>query len=172
MTQPYEAPLMIPVASLSRRFSAWCLDVLFATITVFVGFFAASILFHAQVWLFSNPSVLTYVFGISLTVPEILIGLLSILVYVFVNIYYTGIKGYSLGKLVLSLRVVKVDQGTPIGLGASFTRHGVILATWIILTIPVVGLVAILGLLPVFSKSWKKQAWHDFFAGDVVLCLK
>jgi len=92
------------------------------------------------------------------------LGLLSF-VYEWLMI---ALKGATLGKLALGLRVVKVETGEKPGLGAAFIR-------WVI---PVVGYFAcMVGMLvvflsPLWDKSGRQQGWHDKAAKVMVIRVK
>ncbi|QNP70667.1 RDD family protein [Streptomyces roseirectus] len=76
-----------------------------------------------------------------------------------------GLKGATLGKLALGLRVVNVETGQKPGLGSSFIR-------WII---PIVGSFAcgigqlLVYLSPFWDKSGRQQGWHDKAAKTMVI---
>ena len=77
--------------------------------------------------------------------------------------YYTyfegGPRGQTVGKMALSIRVVGLQDGAPIGYGRAFVRQLVRIIS---------GLVFGLGY---FWMLWdkEKQTWHDKAAGSVVV---
>jgi len=93
-----------------------------------------------------------------------LLGLLSF-VYEWLMV---GLKGATLGKLAVGLRVVKVETGQKPGLGAAFIR-------WVI---PIVGAFAcgigqlVVYLSPLWDKSGRQQGWHDKAAKTMVISIK
>lgn len=160
-----------PIATLSKRFGAFCLDLVFALVAEVIGIGLGSVFFALIGGMLTTPDFKTITLGVSLLGPTIMVFIIPIVVYILVGIHLTAYYGYTLGQKILHLKVVKVDQGTPIGVSASITRHSVLLAAWIIFTLPVVGIIALVSLIPMFDKSWKKQGWHDMFSGSVVLDL-
>ena len=77
--------------------------------------------------------------------------------------YYTyfegGPRGQTVGKMALSIRVVDIDNGGPIGFGRAFIRQIVKIAS------------AAVFFLGYFWMLWdkEKQCWHDTAARDVVV---
>ncbi len=76
------------------------------------------------------------------------------------NIYLTGMKGYSIGKKVLGLKVIKEDGSCPIGIVNAIIRD--IVGKFISVIIFGIGYL-IIGFNP------KKQGLHDMIAKTYVV---
>ncbi|WP_341258024.1 MULTISPECIES: RDD family protein [Gordonia] len=76
-----------------------------------------------------------------------------------------GIKGATLGKMAMHIKVVDQLSGQPIGLGRAFVRQ----------IIPFAGAIAcyvgaiVVYLSPLFDNSGRMQGWHDKAANDLVI---
>ncbi|MET8977794.1 RDD family protein [Streptomyces sp. NPDC004539] len=92
------------------------------------------------------------------------IGVLFLVSFVY-EWLMVGLKGATLGKLAVGLRVVNVETGQKPGMGSSFIR-------WII---PIVGSFAcgigqlLVYLSPFWDKSGRQQGWHDKAAKTMVI---
>jgi uncharacterized RDD family membrane protein YckC len=77
--------------------------------------------------------------------------------------YYTyfegGERGQTIGKMALSIRVIGLQDGRPIGYGRAFVRQLVKILS---------GLVILIGYLWMLWDK-EKQTWHDKGAGSVVV---
>lgn len=91
-------------------------------------------------------------------------GFVATVLYEFVMI---ALKGQTLGKMVLGVKVVDQRNGQNPGWGPSFMR---------ILIPQLANFVCGLGLLvylsPMFDKSGRMQGWHDNVANDLVISTK
>ncbi|HEX4729470.1 MAG TPA: RDD family protein [Jatrophihabitans sp.] len=81
---------------------------------------------------------------------------------------FIGLKGQTLGKMAMGVKVVRADNGQVPGLGKSFVRQ----------IIPAIAsaLCSLLGLLMYisvfFDNTGRNQTWYDKAAGDFVISLK
>ena len=91
-------------------------------------------------------------------------GMVATVLYELVMI---AVKGQTLGKMVMGVKVVDQRNGQNPGWGPSFMR----------ILIPqlanfVCGLGLIVYLSPMFDKSGRMQGWHDNVANDLVIATK
>jgi uncharacterized RDD family membrane protein YckC len=101
---------------------------------------------------------------------QLVIGLLlatiaTVVVSILYEVWMTAVKGATLGKMVMGLKVVDIDTGELIGWGRSFVR-------WVIPTIGnvVCGFGGLIVYLSAFFDSAKaNRGWHDLAARDVVI---
>jgi uncharacterized RDD family membrane protein YckC len=95
----------------------------------------------------------------------IIVGAIVGFVYEWLMI---GLKGQTLGKMAVKVKVVNEDTGGPVGLFGAFKRQ--ILPT-LVSFIPLVGsFAALLIYLSIFFDSTKRlQGWHDKFTNDLVI---
>jgi uncharacterized RDD family membrane protein YckC len=84
---------------------------------------------------------------------------LAVLAGIAYYTYFEGESGQTLGKRALSIRVVDINGGGPIGYSRAFIRY----IGRIVSAIPL--------LLGYFWMLWdpQKQTWHDKFANSVVI---
>ncbi|NCT89728.1 FHA domain-containing protein [Cellulomonas sp. APG4] len=93
------------------------------------------------------------------------VGGVVLLVVGVVQWVLLGTRGWTLGKKLVSLRVLDARTGRPLGLGRAFVR---LLVPGVSGVVPLVGPVLV-GLSPLFDDSGRRQGWHDKAAGSVVL---
>lgn len=74
--------------------------------------------------------------------------------------YLLGTRGYTIGKLILGIRVVDADTGTPIGMGRAFLRY-------LVLALAASCLVVLAVMLALLVKDPRRQGWHDKAARSV-----
>ena len=79
-----------------------------------------------------------------------------------------ALRGQTLGKMVMGIKVVRLDNGQVLGFGRAFIRQLVPLLAGLV---PVCGglLVLLVYLSVFFDRSGRKQTWYDQAAGDVVI---
>lgn len=79
-----------------------------------------------------------------------------------------GLKGQTLGKMAMGVKVVRADNGQVPGLGKSFVRQ--------LIPAAASALCSLLGLLMYisvfFDNTGRNQTWYDKAAGDFVISLK
>ncbi len=78
-----------------------------------------------------------------------------------------GLKGATLGKMAMGLRVVTTKGEDPCGIGPAFVRYLILGACNMV---PLLGLVCYLS--PLFDQSGLSQGWHDKVAGTLVIDVK
>jgi uncharacterized RDD family membrane protein YckC len=77
------------------------------------------------------------------------------------EIYFIGVKGATIGKRAMGIRVVDAATGAPIGAGRAFVRY---------LVLAVTGSICTLGYWsPFFDNTGRYQGWHDKAANDFVV---
>ena len=128
-----------PRAGFWQRFGAYLVDVVLLIIVVMIGVVIGGLISDAL-------GVVLYILGV--------IGSIAYFIY-----FEGGPTGQTIGKKALGIRVYDLKQGGPIGHGRAALRYlGKIVS----------GMVLYLGYL---WSIWdgEKQAWHDKFAGSVVV---
>jgi len=99
--------------------------------------------------------------------------LLTYLVVLTLGVAYEvvliAIKGQTVGKMVMGVKVIKQVNGEVAGWGPSFVRY-LIPTLASMLTCGLGGLVVYLS--PLFDKSGRMQGWHDNAANDLVISTK
>ena len=94
------------------------------------------------------------------------LALLAVLIGILYEVTLIAVRGQTLGKMAVRIKVVRADNGLPPGWGKSIGR-------WIIPAalgfIPFIGW--LLSLLVYISLLWDKvrQGWHDKAAGTLVI---
>ena len=82
------------------------------------------------------------------------------------ELYFVGVKGATIGKRVMGIRVQDSTTGQVIGIGRAFVRY---------LVLAVTGSICFVGYLSPFFDSppgGRYQGWHDKAASDVVVSTK
>ena len=105
--------------------------------------------------------VASVVFGMALKETGAMLGMLVGILFALYNyVYLVGTKGYTIGKNVLKLKVVRTDGSCPIGLGRAVLREivGKIISSVVIY----------LGFIWIAIDE-KKQGWHDKIADTLVV---
>lgn len=87
----------------------------------------------------------------------------SLVVWIVYAGLLNGIKGQTLGKMALGIKVVRKDTGALLGAGAGLGRAAVHNVLWQVCCIP--------GLLDSLWPLWDKerQSWHDKVVNSVVV---
>jgi uncharacterized RDD family membrane protein YckC len=130
-----------PPAGMGNRLLARILDVLIVgvPIGIIVGIVAATA-------------------GHGAFIAVYVVAILAALAY---ELYFTGVKGATIGKQVMKIRVVDSRSGQPIGVGRAFIRY---------LVLGITGELCTLGYWsPFFDGTKRKQGWHDKAARDFVV---
>ncbi|MFH1781793.1 MAG: RDD family protein [Patescibacteria group bacterium] len=85
--------------------------------------------------------------------------LITITIYLAYYIYFIGKKGATPGKMIMKIRVIKMDSSEPIGYMGAFLREfvGKLLSSFFML-----------GYLTMPGNP-NKQTWHDKIAGTIVI---
>jgi uncharacterized RDD family membrane protein YckC len=111
------------------------------------------------------PLVLVSVGSGQQTALGVLLGLAAASAVAICQWLVRARRGWTLGQLVLGLRTVDLELGTPIGPARSARRTVVVLAGGL-----VVGVGALVVLVsPAFDRSGRRLGWHDEFAGAWVV---
>lgn len=117
------APLEPPLdgcapAGTGKRVLAFIIDGVIAGITA-LPLWIGTILLVLQ----SHPTLATILTGLGAALP---------IAYALVIVWLQGSRGFTLGGLIMGLRVVREDTGAPLGFGRSLARYVVLaLLTWI-----------------------------------------
>jgi uncharacterized RDD family membrane protein YckC len=99
---------------------------------------------------------------------QIMIGGVAVLVSLGINGWLLHTRGQTLGKMVMKIRIVRVDGVATTGWDTIGKR---LLPLWLVQMIPVIG--SFLGLLDVlFIFRQDRRCLHDMVAGTEVISLK
>ncbi len=99
---------------------------------------------------------------------QIMIGGVAVLVSLGINGWLLHTRGQTLGKMVMKIRIVRVDGVATTGWDTIGKR---LLPLWLVQMIPVIG--SFLGLLDVlFIFRQDRRCLHDMIAGTEVISLK
>jgi uncharacterized RDD family membrane protein YckC len=94
------------------------------------------------------------------SIVSILSSILQFAIYIAYSVYFIGSKGQTPGKMVMKIKVIKLEDKSVPGYTSAFLRE-------------IVGKIAssIVLSLGYFWAIWdpKKQTWHDKIAGTVVV---
>lgn len=104
--------------------------------------------------------------GIAAMVGTFLAASLTIFVFsVAYEVSLTALRGQTLGKMAMSIRVARADNGELPGWGKATGRWAL---PWLLGLIPLIGWIGT--LLTYLSLTWddRRQGWHDKAAGTVV----
>jgi len=122
----YDAPTRVVYASWGRRALGFLVDGflgLVATIPFFIGY---SMLEDDTVWVTdaTGERQIQSVDMSDTTILMLVLGLaISLAFYLYNSVIRQGRTGYSLGKTVLGIRLVKISTGEPMGAGLCFVRQ-------------------------------------------------
>lgn len=160
----------VKVASIGQRFLARLID---SVIYVVVYGIALAIGIGSM---FSSTTLQTDSYGNVYSVPSSggIIGFwLSMMVlFLFFFLYewlLIGLKGQTVGKMAMGVKVVREDNGQVPGLGKSFVRQIIPwAASW--LTCGLGGLLFYISVF--FDNSGRNQTWYDKAATDLVISTK
>ncbi|MFC8503789.1 RDD family protein [Pedococcus sp. NPDC057267] len=151
----------VKIATLGQRFVARLIDGVIVTLVVWIiGFLGLGALAGSSDEA-GNPSG----FGVGAMVTTFFIIAAFSLLYEMVMI---AVRGQTLGKMIMGVKVVLERNGQVPGWGPSFIR-------WIV---PIVGALACyIGALlvlisPLFDSTGKLQGWHDKAANTLVINIK
>lgn len=173
-----------PLASYGMRVLAWMIDFVVVSILTMITAGWAFWLFSRDYWAFiwevaeSGDQE-----RIDALQPEDLIGYfdwpwyfagmaISLVVFAAYHSLMVGLRGGGVGKLVTGLRVRRVDQPGPPGVGVGFMRVLLPLTLGVLSALPLLSLlVPFVGLAALLSPAWdaKRQAWHDKIAKTQVV---
>ncbi|WP_344112234.1 RDD family protein [Kribbella alba] len=94
--------------------------------------------------------------------------LITVALTIAYEVVLTAVKGQTLGKMMMGIKVVRSGDGQVPGFGPSFMR-------WLL---PIIGaLICFVGqilvyLSPLFDSSGRMQGWHDKAANTLVISLR
>lgn len=158
------SPTQFTYASFGRRLGAMLLDGLIVggvigALTIIVGIIFAAVGIGAGIMESASQGQSdTAIMGI--TAISIVIQLFEYLLILSYLVLFTGLKGQTLGKKILKIKVIKKSTGNVPGIGGAILRE-------------VVGKFAssFIGGLGYFWVLWdrEKQTWHDKIAGTIVI---
>ena len=160
----------VELASPEARMGARVLDAVF----LFVCFIATSIV---AALLFSESSTDIAKDNINnAVITAFLLILANVVIFITYEVLMTALKGQTLGKMATSIRVVRADNGEPVGWGKSIGRwiipHVPLMLAIPLLIVPPISLFLLLAPLLVYvSFTWDRtrQGWHDKAAGTIVI---
>jgi uncharacterized RDD family membrane protein YckC len=97
---------------------------------------------------------------------QIIVVLTNALAFLY-EFLMIALRGQTLGKMAMGIKVVRLDNGQVPGFGRAFVRQIVPVLAGLV---PVCGglLVLLVYLSVFFDRSGRKQTWYDQAAGDVV----
>ncbi len=150
-------------ASFWRRFGAWFLDGAILMVVGFVGMIPVILAAGATEYAIGNPtSEFSPVSNGVMLLGALILGLVGAAYHIFM----TGKYGRTIGKMALSIRVSRVDNGQVPGFGKAALRY---LLPLVFSFLSIFG-----GLGNLIDCLWviwdpKKQALHDKIAGTVVV---
>ncbi len=140
-----EEMIALEIASAGQRLGAWVVDFAIWVTSIVIAVISVLFLEEFVQW---RPSI-------ELTVQLIWVG------YPVVTLALIAIRGQSLGKMAVGIKIVKTD-GTPVGLGTAFLRE--------ILGKLVSAIVIYIGFIWLLFDD-KRQGWHDKIASTYVVKL-
>ena len=162
--QPYGAGptgLSVPYASWWSRVGASLLDALITLAVAIVPFIVGGIVLGTTSTTSTDANGYTTMTGGNpIGVVLLVVGYIAIIAF---QIWNSGVRqgktGQSLGKKIVGIQVVRVENGQFLGAGAGFLR-------WLMMSI--LGGICFLDYLwPLWDE--KKQTWHDKVVGSVVI---
>ena len=101
-------------------------------------------------------------------VDDVVLQLTGIVIFLAVHGYLLAKNGQTVGKKLLSIRVVSHSTGQILSFGAITTKR--ILPIWLVAMVPVVGgIIAIVNVLFIFRKD--RRCLHDLIADSEVVAI-
>ena len=97
-------------------------------------------------------------------VAMMLVGAVALLALGVVQWWLLASRGATVGKQLVGLRALSVQDGRPVGPTRALLRFAVPAVAWLV---PVVGPAAVY-LSPLLDTSGRRRGWHDLAAGTVV----
>jgi uncharacterized RDD family membrane protein YckC len=123
----YDAPDRVTYASWGRRVLGYLFDSLVGTlvsIPLFLGYWQLLDSIEYETDAFGNQTVSSTTDASSATIAMLVIGgVISLAFNVYNMVIRQGRTGYSLGKTVVGIRLVKISTGQPMGAGMCFVRQ-------------------------------------------------
>lgn len=99
------------------------------------------------------------------TVDEITLGVIVFAVYIFINGSLLVMRGQTIGKLILSIKIVNpATKKTPGFVDVILKRY---VAFMILSFLPLISLVTLINPFMIFREN--KKCWHDDFANTIVV---
>lgn len=139
-TDPTDPATGRPYASLGQRIGAFLVD-------------------HVLAWVLIIATLIGLVRGTSIFI----VGAIATLAFAAYQWHGTAVRGQSIGKRIVGIRVADVDAGAPIGWSRAFVRY-LVLA---LLGLPLrLGQIAMLFVIP---RDERRQGWQDKAARSVVV---
>jgi uncharacterized RDD family membrane protein YckC len=166
-TQSPVLPVGVYAGSMGARLVARIIDfcVVGLPVALLFVFVTLGALAGADVDPVTGDLVLSDQDATQLVIGLVLATIATVVLSILYEVWMTAVKGATLGKMVMGLKVVDMDTGDVIGWGRSFVR-------WVIPTIGnmvcfVGGLVVYLSAF--FDSAKANRGWHDLAARDVVI---
>ncbi|GAA2907441.1 hypothetical protein GCM10010517_73800 [Streptosporangium fragile] len=139
---------------MGRRLGAWVVDL----IALFVIMLLVALLYTRFTYA-TGPGAGPHL------LDDLILRLIGIVIVVLYEPVMTGLYGGTFGKIVVGIRVVHVDTGEPVMMGASFVRYICIVVIGFVTSLLPQAAGSILWLLwalsAFFDRSGYRQAWHD-----------
>lgn len=162
--QPYYAGQpgpTVPYASWGARLGAYLLDGLIGVAVAIIPFIIGGIIIGTTSTTSTDANGYTTMTGGNpLAFVFLAIGYIFIIAFTIWNyVFRQGRKGQSLGKKIVGIQVVRVENGQFLGAGTAFLR--------LIMSSILGGICFLNYLWPLWDD--KKQAWHDKVVGSVVI---
>ncbi len=171
----------VPLASMGSRFVARLIDgfVVGIPFGIILGLIIAGAASSAARDIQNNyhydPSTGTYVgdpnavsgAGLGFFTIIFLSPVILVLIQCIYEAVMLGLKGATLGKMAMGVRVVREDNGQIPGMGKGFGRVGTMFGPWIV---PCLGYIWVLlcYLSPLFDNQ-RRQGWHDKVVKTLVI---
>lgn len=140
------------LASLGKRFVAFFLDRLLFTVPLIVLMFVGIFSMAGR----KNSDPMIFVSGFAIGVFSFILG------YVIYEALMLANRGQTLGKIVMRIKVVRID-GTAISAGQAWGRA--------VLRIVLSGILSLLNYIPAFATK-EKTCIHDLVAGTRVVMVE
>lgn len=80
------------------------------------------------------------------------------------QLWFQGVRGYTIGKRCVGLRTLSATTGQPVGLGRMLLRACVVAAGWCVAGVGEL----VVWASPLFDSTGRRQGWHDKVAGTMV----
>jgi uncharacterized RDD family membrane protein YckC len=158
-------PVGVYAGSMGARFAGRIIDLCVVGVPVALLFLLVTLGTLAGATIDPVTGELANEDAIQLAIGLVVATIATVVFSILYEVWMTAVKGATLGKMAMGLKVVDIDTGEVIGWGRSFVR-------WVIPTIGniVCGIGGLIVYLSAFFDSAKaNRGWHDLAARDVVI---